>query len=79
MSIETLLEAAKFLEFQAQQQQKARGKFVFYWGKKDKINKSSLVFHTDSQEWEPVHPFSERFSLRGKRKPCLWLIYQHSV
>lgn len=46
MSIETLLEAAKFLEFQAQQQQKARGKFVFYWGKKDKINKSSLVFDT---------------------------------
>lgn len=36
MSIETLLEAAKFLEFQAQQQQKARGKFVFYWGKKIK-------------------------------------------
>lgn len=36
MSIETLLEAAKFLELQAQQQQKARGKFglcliiVFY-------------------------------------------------
>jgi hypothetical protein len=26
MSIETLLEAAKFLELQAQQQQKARGK-----------------------------------------------------
>lgn len=46
MSIETLLEAAKFLEFQAQQQQKARGKFVFYWEKKLKINKSSLAFHT---------------------------------
>lgn len=28
MSIETLLEAAKFLELQAQQQQKARGKFT---------------------------------------------------
>lgn len=31
MSIETLLEAAKFLELQAQQQQKARGKLVFYF------------------------------------------------
>lgn len=30
MSIETLLEAAKFLELQALQQQKARGKLVFY-------------------------------------------------
>lgn len=30
MSIETLLEAAKFLELQAQQQQKTRGKLVFY-------------------------------------------------
>lgn len=30
MSIETLLEAAKFLELQAQQQQKARGMFAFY-------------------------------------------------
>lgn len=30
MSIETLLEAAKFLELQAQQQ-KARGKLVFYY------------------------------------------------
>lgn len=30
MSIETLLEAAKFLELQAQQQ-KARGKFIFYF------------------------------------------------
>lgn len=30
MSIETLLEAAKFLELQAQQQQKARGMLVFY-------------------------------------------------
>lgn len=30
MSIETLLEAAKFLELQAQQQQKARGKLGFY-------------------------------------------------
>lgn len=29
MSIETLLEAAKFLELQAQQQQKARGKSGF--------------------------------------------------
>lgn len=29
MSIETLLEAAKFLELQAQQQQKARGKLHF--------------------------------------------------
>lgn len=31
MSIETLLEAAKFLELQAQQQQKARGMLVFYY------------------------------------------------
>lgn len=31
MSIETLLEAAKFLELQAQQQQKARGMFAFYY------------------------------------------------
>lgn len=30
MSIETLLEAAKFLELQAQQQQKARGKWDVY-------------------------------------------------
>lgn len=30
MSIETLLEAAKFLELQAQQQQKARGMLAFY-------------------------------------------------
>lgn len=31
MSIETLLEAAKFLELQAQQQQKARGMLLFYY------------------------------------------------
>lgn len=29
MSIETLLEAAEFLELQAQQQQRARGKLAF--------------------------------------------------
>lgn len=38
MSIETLLEAAKFLELQAQQQQKARGKLLFYY-------KYSLYFY----------------------------------
>lgn len=32
MSIETLLEAAKFLELQAQQQQSARGKFPYFIG-----------------------------------------------
>lgn len=30
MSIETLLEAAKFLELQAQQQQKTRGKLLIF-------------------------------------------------
>lgn len=40
MSIETLLEAAKFLELQAQQQQKARGKFSFF------IRNILLVFLT---------------------------------
>lgn len=30
MSIETLLEAARFLELQAQQQQNARGKFTYF-------------------------------------------------
>lgn len=38
MSIETLLEAAKFLELQALQQQKARGKLLFYY-------KYSLYFY----------------------------------
>lgn len=33
MSIETLLEAAKFLELQALQQQKARGKKGEIWGR----------------------------------------------
>lgn len=32
MSIETLLEAAKFLELQALQHQKARGKTLKIWG-----------------------------------------------
>lgn len=37
MSIETLLEAAKFLELQAQQQQKTRGKGILnlgFWEKR---------------------------------------------
>uniref|UniRef100_A0A672IHR9 MAX network transcriptional repressor a n=1 Tax=Salarias fasciatus TaxID=181472 RepID=A0A672IHR9_SALFA len=37
MSIETLLEAAKFLEWQAQQQQKARGEFMVFISDADRV------------------------------------------
>lgn len=43
MSIETLLEAAKFLELQAQQQQKTRGKGMLNFGLLEKKSIASVT------------------------------------